>query len=74
MDVCGEVAGVIATCVMRDACAIVRLVGGPQRIFDADADADAAGYLHNGLDCLWSRWRRLLSCHVVVVMSEGDPP
>jgi hypothetical protein len=52
MGVCGEVAGVIATCAMRDACAIVRLVGGPQRILDADADADAAGCLHSELDCL----------------------
>jgi hypothetical protein len=72
MGICGEVAGAIATCVMCGACAIVRLVSGPQRILDTDADADAAGCLHSGLDLLMIE--TLLSCQVVVVMSEGDPP
>ena len=35
-------------CGVRDACATVCLVGGPERI--ADAEADAAGCLHSGLD------------------------
>jgi hypothetical protein len=37
-------------CDVRDACATVRLVGGPERIADADADADATGCLHSALD------------------------